>query len=215
MDNENTLITAPFILNSMQIVSQTATEPRGLPVFQASLLPPSLLSQCDELIDFTVLRHPEFLPSPLRDWSLHIIRLSSAETPAPKVIHKPATVSKANHAYDYFLSHRNVRCSSCHYMKWPSSLLPMHFLLFPLEFPSLSLLVYGSKNLTCHEAWTQARRAACLTASQSTTASSPHTSRKHRLSLESLTNDFFTKLWAVNGLSQVVRKVKSPPAHAG
>lgn len=117
MDNEeNTLITAPFILNSMQIVSQTATEPHsGLPVFQASSSPPSLLSQCDELIDFTVPRHPEFLPQPLRDWSLHIIKAQLSLYLPQRVIHKPWY--RANHAYDCFLSHRNVRCSSCHYMK--------------------------------------------------------------------------------------------------
>lgn len=152
-------------------------------------------------------------PSSLRDWSLHIIQGSTQLVPAQRVIHKPwyrkqtmLTIASYSIAMSGFLP----------VTIWSDRLRShVHFLLFPLEFPSLSLLVYGSKNLTCHEAWTQARRAGVSHSFTVYDRTSPHTSRKHRLSLESLTNDFFTKLWAVNGLSQVVREVKNPPAHAG
>ena len=154
---------------------------------------------------------PNSSPGSLRDWSLRIIQGSAQLVPAQRVIHKPW---KANHAYDRFLFHRNVRFSSCHCTKGPSSLT--------CAFPPLSarisfsfLLVHSGKNLTCHEAWTQARRAGVSHSFTVYDRTSPHTTRKHRLSLESLTNDVFTKLWAVNGLPQVVREVKNPPANAG
>ena len=87
---------------------------------------------------------PNSSPGSLRDWSLRIIQGSAQLVPAQRVIHKPW---KANHAYDRFLFHRNVRFSSCHCTKGPSSLTR--------AFPPLSarisfsfLLVHSGKNLT-------------------------------------------------------------------
>ena len=111
-------------------------------------LPPFLLSQRDELIDFLLLRHPRFFPQ-LFAWPefSHNSRLSSNVTCLES--YTQTVVSEANHVYNCFFFHHKVRFSSGHYMKLPYS--------FTCGFPSLSatisfsfLAVHGSKDFTCH-----------------------------------------------------------------